>query len=131
MLRYRTEIVWYQVCVSFGKRNEPCEEYFKIEESKCVTMSIEGLMNEHDIRQDPSEWRLYIDSSKYSSKAVFLYNGNQKPSIPIDHFVVMKGRYDTMDLILKLINYKKHNWAISGDLKTIARLLGRQGDFTK
>jgi len=42
------------------------------------------------IKRDPQEWRLFIDSSKLSLKAVLLHNGNQHPSIPVGHGVHMK-----------------------------------------
>ena len=34
-----------------------------------------------------SDWRLFIDSSQRSLKAVLLHNGNEKPCIPIAHSV--------------------------------------------
>lgn len=58
---------------SFTKRNEPFKAYFKMEGSLRVCHDVEGLMNEFDIPHDPSEWWLFIDSSKYSLKAVLLH----------------------------------------------------------
>jgi hypothetical protein len=36
------------------------------------------------------EWRLFIDSSKVTLKAVLLHNGNKYPSVPLAHVVNMK-----------------------------------------
>ena len=45
-------------------------------------------------------WRLFIDSSKTSLKAVLLHNGNIKPSIPVGYSIVRKETYDTMKILL-------------------------------
>jgi NADH:ubiquinone oxidoreductase subunit len=39
---------------------------------------------------NPSEWRLFIDSSKRSLKCVILNNGNKYNSIPTGHSTTMK-----------------------------------------
>jgi hypothetical protein len=36
-------------------------------------------------QHNPTEWRLFIDSSKVSLKAVLLQNGNKFPSAPLAH----------------------------------------------
>ncbi|GBM58387.1 hypothetical protein AVEN_185490-1 [Araneus ventricosus] len=37
------------------------------------------------LQHNPQEpWRLFIDSSKVSLKAVLLHNGNKHPSIPVE-----------------------------------------------
>jgi hypothetical protein len=84
------------------------------------------------LRQDhkTDEWRLFVDSSKHSLKAV-LHNGNKHPSIPIAYAVHMKETYKNMKNLLDKINYNKHCWNICGDLKTLAVLLGMQLGYTK
>ncbi|GBM19331.1 hypothetical protein AVEN_200264-1 [Araneus ventricosus] len=37
-----------------------------------------------ELQHNPQEWRLFIDSSKVSLKAVLLHNGNKHPSIPVE-----------------------------------------------
>jgi hypothetical protein len=49
---------------------------------------------------DPSQWRLFIDSSSRSLKAVLLHNGNLYPSIPVAHSVQMKEDYDNVKHLL-------------------------------
>ena len=58
--------------------------------SLCCCTDIEGLFQEIGIVYSASDWRLFIDSSKQSLKAVLLHNGNVYPSIPIAHSVRMK-----------------------------------------
>jgi hypothetical protein len=41
-------------------------------------------------RTSAEEWRLFIDSSLVSLKAVLIHNGNKYPSIPLAHAVHMK-----------------------------------------
>ena len=65
---------------------------------------------------DSDEWRLFIDSSKSSLKAVLLHNGYIKPSIPIAHSVNMKETYEAMKTTLEAINYSKHDWKICANL---------------
>jgi hypothetical protein len=67
----------------------------------------------------PSEWRLFIDSSKRSLKCVLLNNGNKYGSIPIGHSTMMKEEYKAISLGLEKINYQEHQWVICVDLKMV------------
>lgn len=73
------------------------------------------------------DWRLFIDSSIRSLKAVLLHNA----SVPIAHPVMLNENYRNLDFVLKNFNYNSHNWQLCGDLKIITILLGQQGGFTK
>ena len=42
---------------------------------------------------DPNDWRLFIDSSKKSIKAVLLHIGNILPSVPIAYSTTMKETF--------------------------------------
>lgn len=42
---------------------------------------------------NPSEWRLFIDSSKESLKAVLLHNTNVYASIPVAYSVILDEDY--------------------------------------
>ena len=48
---------------------------------------IDGLMQTLNINHYPLDWRLFIESSNLSLKAVLLYNGNILPSILVGHSV--------------------------------------------
>ena len=78
-----------------------------------------------------TEWRLFIDSSSRSLKAVLLHNGNKYSSIPIGYSVQMKETHDSMDQLLSALNYHDHGWLICGDLKVVGLVLGLQGGYTK
>ena len=84
-----------------------------------------------NLNYDRTEWRLFIDSSKLSSKAVLLHNGNCLPSVPIGYAVHMKETYINMKVLLNSINFNEHIWKICGDLIVIAILLGMQLGYTK
>lgn len=77
------------------------------------------------------EWRLFIDSSKLSLKAVLLHQGNSKPSIPIAHAGNMKQSYESMYKLLDLIDYKQNDWKICADFKVIGMLTGLQHGYIK
>ena len=72
-------------------------------------------MIEFGYEHDSDEWRLFMDSSKTSLKAVLLHYGNVKPSIPIAHAENMKETYKAMKTCLEVINYSTHNWYIYAD----------------
>ena len=93
--------------------------------------NISGLMAALKINYKPVDWRLFIDSSKTSLKAVLLHNGNVLPSIPVGHAVHMKEIYENIKQLLRCINYDHHQWSLCGDLKVVALLLGLQGGYTK
>ena len=76
-------------------------------------------------------WRLFIDSSKQSLKAVLLHIGNVYPSIPIAHSVWMKEDRESVKILLELIRYNNHNWDVCGDFRMIAFPLGVQVGYTK
>ena len=86
-------------------------------------------MKELGYSHDSTEWRLFIDSSKASLKAILLHNGNTKPSVPLFHAVDLKETYNSMKQILTAIQYDKFSWNICGDLKVIGLLMGMQGGF--
>ena len=65
-----------------------------------------------------SDWRLFIDSSQRSLKAVLLHNGNEKPCIPIAHYVHFKETYANMDILLDTIQYNVHQSNLCGDLNS-------------
>jgi len=92
---------------------------------------IDGLMQTLNIIHNPLDWRLFIDSSKLSLKAVILHNGNTLPSISVGHSVHNKESYENMKILMEVINYDKFKWQICDDLKVIALLLGLQQVFTK
>ncbi len=56
------------------------------------------------VKYTASEWRLFIDASKRSLKAVLLNNGNHLSSLPIAHSVIMKETYDNLHVLLDAIN---------------------------
>jgi hypothetical protein len=83
-------------------------------------------MEKLGLLHDAEEWRLSIDASKLSLKAVLLHNGMVKPSILVAHSVAKRESYESMSLLLNANNYKKHCLQIRGDLKVTAFLLGLQ-----
>jgi hypothetical protein len=55
---------------------------------------------------NPEEWRLFIDSSKVSLKAVLLHNDNIYPSVPLA-YSHMKESHESMRTLLNFIDYNK------------------------
>jgi len=92
---------------------------------------MDGLFKALNMSHCSHEWRLFIDSSKVSLKAVLLHNGNVLPSIPVAHAFGIKESDDSMKQLLQYIKYDTHKWNICVDLKVIALLLGLQLGYTK
>lgn len=76
------------------------------------------------------QWRIFIDSSMSSLKAVLLHNGSVYPEIPIFFSKSLAEGYDTMKYLLETINYKqlgdKYKFKICADFKVINILRGLQ-----
>ena len=68
---------------SFRIRNQSLTLCYPSAENICYCKDIEGLMTELGCKHNPAHWRLFINSSKTSLRAVLLDNGNIKPSIPV------------------------------------------------
>jgi hypothetical protein len=77
---------------------------------KNVCSVIQALRHQHD----PTEWRLFLDSSKVSLKAVFLHNGNKFPSVPVTHAANIKESYENWQLGFENIQYEKYNRTFAG-----------------
>jgi hypothetical protein len=88
-------------------------------------------MEEFEVQDAPDQWRLFIDSSKLSLKAVLLHNRNKLSSIPLVHTVHMTETYTIIQCLLQNICYEDHQWNIYADLKVVALLTGLQGGDTK
>ena len=88
-------------------------------------------MTELGCEHNPAHWRLFIDLSKTSLKALLLHSGNIKPSIPVGYSILRKETYDTMKILLDILEYPKYNWKICSDLKVISLLLVLQLGYTK
>ena len=70
---------------SFRNLNKDLSSFFDMENKLCYCTNIPGLFTSLGLQHKPSDWRLFIDSSKRSLKGVLLHNGNKYPSIPIAH----------------------------------------------
>ena len=80
-----------------------------MEENKlCYRTNIPGLFTSLGLPYNPSDWRLFIDSSKRNLKGVLLHNGIKYPSIPFAHPVHLKEFYDNMELLLEAIKYSEY-----------------------
>ena len=56
-----------------------------------------------------SDWRLFIDSSNKSLKAVLLYSGNRVSSITVGYSISISENYNNMIVLLDSLNYNFHN----------------------
>ncbi|UYV77381.1 hypothetical protein LAZ67_15000800 [Cordylochernes scorpioides] len=115
-----------KVCF-FRKRQDEFQDFYSQENDLVYCNDVVSLMEALGHDHDTEEWRLFIDSSKISLKAVLLHNGNKFPSVPIAQASNMKETYENMKLLLKKIEYERYGWKICSDLKI--RELQQDGNF--
>ena len=115
----------------YRTRHSDFADFFSLEDGVVFCNDVHSVMEALNHRYSTNDWRLFIDSSKASLKAVLLHNGNMYPSVPLAHAINMKETYESMKLLLQKIRYKKHESNIWGDLKVVALLLGMQLGYTK
>jgi len=89
---------------AYRKMHGDLVQFFKMERGLVACTDVDGLMQTLNINHNPLDWRLFIDSSKLSFKAVLLHNGNTLPSIPVGHSVQNKESYENMKILLEAIN---------------------------
>ena len=116
---------------SFRQRNKSLSSFYATANDICYCTNVDGSMNDLGYEHNLADWRLFIDSSKTSLKAVLLHNGNSKPSIPVGHSTSRKETYNTMKVLLEQLNYPKYTWKICSDLKVVSFLLGLQSGYIK
>lgn len=119
-----------KVCF-FRNRQEEFQDFYSEENSLVYCNNICSVMNALHHEHNSTDWRLFIDSSKTSLKAVLLHNGNKFPSVPIAYTTNMKETYDNMKFLLEKVEYNKYRWTICCDLKVVALLTGLQLGYTK
>ena len=111
MLEPDTSISFYR------NREAELRKYFKSDAQLVYCIDVEGLLLAMgQPAYDPSEWRLFIDSSKRSLKCVLLHIGNKFGSIPVGHSVNMKEEYASIKIVLQRLQYHVHEWVICVDL---------------
>ncbi|GBL75050.1 hypothetical protein AVEN_243837-1 [Araneus ventricosus] len=119
-----TSFPWYK------HQEKEFTQFFSKEGNLVFHNDVQGLKKCFDI-SDPSEWRLFIDSSKTSLKTALLPNGNSFTSLPLGHSVHLEENYNDLSTILEKINYKEYRWMVCGDFKMLTMLLGQWAGYTK
>ncbi|UYV60728.1 hypothetical protein LAZ67_1002045 [Cordylochernes scorpioides] len=107
-----------KVCF-FRKRQDEFQDFYSQENDLVYCNDVVSLMEALGHDHDTEEWRLFIDSSKISMKAVLLHNGNKFPSVPIAHASNMKETYENMKLLLKKIEYERYGYKNIANLSLI------------
>ena len=115
----------------YRKRALNLHVLFTVKDDLCFCNDIVELFERLEIPYDNTNWRLFLDASKKSIKAVLLHNGNTLPSVPIAYSTTMKESYENLKTTLTIIQYNVHKWHVCADFKVIAMLTGLQPGYTK
>jgi len=84
-----------------------------------------------NIRYNPEEWQLFINSSMFSLKVLLLHEGNILPSIPVAYAIHKKDMCENVKEILSCMNYMTYQWHICSNLKVVTTLMGLQKSYAK
>ena len=127
LLAPETKVTFYR------QRSQGLVSHFSTDGELCYCNDVSALLVFQSIGMinDQTNWRLFIDSSKESIKAVLLHNGNRYPSVPVAYSTTLKEPYYNLQLISDKLNYHSHLWHVSADLKVVALLQGFQLGYTK
>lgn len=125
LLARSTRFAWYM------QLEQEFMWYFIKTDDMVYWYDVPGLVGHMGKEYDPGDWRLFIDSSTRSLKAVLLFNDKKVASLHIGHSVTLKECYATMPLLLNNIQYQNHKWLLCGEPKVLSILLGKQGGHTK
>ncbi|GBP63242.1 hypothetical protein EVAR_56623_1 [Eumeta japonica] len=80
--------------IFYRTREQNLLQFFSSDENLVFCHNVNGLMTFMGLKTyHASDWRLFIDSSKRSLKAVLLHNGNRYAPIPLAHSTSMKEEY--------------------------------------
>jgi hypothetical protein len=125
LLHHDTKVCFYR------NRQREFQNFYSEANGLVYCNNIDYVMDELGHEHKTSEWRLFIDSSKTSLKAVLLHNGNKFPSVPVAYATHVKETYENMKFLLDTIQYDRYKWMVCCDLKVVALLTGLQGGYTK
>ena len=95
---------------SESSRHEPFSDFYTLRDGLCFCHDVPGLFHAIGVPFVPKEWRLFIDSSSTSLKAVLLHNGNKFPTLPLAHSVTLKEDYYSVEVLLEALKYDEHKW---------------------
>jgi hypothetical protein len=103
MLASGVKFSWYR------NREKEFRKYYAQEDQLVFCTDISNLLHQLGEREyDPISWRLFIDSSKRSHKAVLLHNSNVLPSIPLEHSTKLSESYEILKLAPEKIKFLEH-----------------------
>ena len=115
----------------YRQRSEDLISHFSTDGKLCYGNDVFALFQSIGMIHDQTNWRLFVNSSKESIKAVLLHNGNRYPTVPVAYSTTLKETYYNLQLISDKLYYHSHLWYVCADLKFVALLRGLQLGYTK
>ncbi|GAB0098325.1 hypothetical protein DMENIID0001_140440 [Sergentomyia squamirostris] len=109
----------------YRKRELDFLRFFTNTEDLVYCTNVQGLVEEFGVAYKSEEWRLFIDASKRSLKAVLLNSTGKYASLPLAHSTTLKENIGNMKLLIEKLNYEQHQWKICCDIKVMKMLLGQ------
>ena len=79
----------------FRKRDKIFVTIFSEDKQFVYCHNIPGLLRQLGVTSyNPTEWRLFLDTSKRSLKCSLLHNGNVYGAVPVGHSVHLREEHD-------------------------------------
>ncbi|XP_076338193.1 uncharacterized protein LOC143240141 [Tachypleus tridentatus] len=100
--------------------------FFTCQDGLCFCHNVSGLCKATGIACNSNKWRLFINNSSKSLKAVLLRNGNKYPSLSLAHLVHFKEECNSVKTLLEVLKYDDYGWEIIRNFKMVAFLMGIQ-----
>lgn len=116
------------ISTAYRRRQKAYQPFFTNTESKKTAYcnNVSGLIQKMGLDDNPNDWRLFIDGSSSSLKAILLHKTNRKPTIPLFYSTEMKEDYASLKKLLQFIRYDNYKWKVCCDLKVVNILCGLQ-----
>lgn len=116
---------------AYRRRQKKYQHFYALDETRTVTYcnDIRGLMGAMDIQYNGDDWRLFIDGSSSSLKAVLLHISKEVPAIALYYSTSKKEDRESLTNLLYLIKYNEFRWKICADLKVINILMGVKAGY--
>ena len=92
--------------ISQGKRHRGFATFFSFRDGLCYCHDIKVLFKAIGIFCNTFDWRLFIDRSSRSLKAVLMHSTNKYLFIPLAHSGQMKENYDNVKILLSALKYE-------------------------
>lgn len=127
----RKKLTDHVIATAYRKRQREYQPFFTNvtdpHEPYAYCNNVRGLFLAMKMEYIAEDWRLFVDGSSSSLKALLLHKSNRKPTVPLYYANNKKESRVSLSEVLTIINYDEHQWKLCADLKVVNLLCGAKG----